>query len=177
MFARWQVFFHSRPQVHTKRSTLKSETSVPNVSKQPFPPLFFLWICYFVNVQVKKTHRGQVINAGCNLRVLLEPKPLNLQLYRWVKGNPRALQLQIALTQGSNLRCRCNDNYEKKNLPLTDHLPSWSKWTEQSQQILLLLLAPCPQPPERWSPIPASARLLLDVFILKSLSPRFGTGN
>lgn len=115
MFACWQVFFHSTQSVHTKQSTLKSETSVPNVSKQPFPPLFFLWICYFVNVQVKKTHRGQVINAGCTLWVLLEPKPWSLQLYKWVKDNPRALQLQTALTQGSDLRCRCNDNYEKKS--------------------------------------------------------------
>lgn len=115
MFVCWQVFFHSKPQVHTKQSTLKSETSVPNVSKPPFPPPFFLWICYFVTIQVKKTHRGQVINAGCNLRILLEPKPLSLPLYKWVKDNWRTLQLQIALTQGSSLRCRCNDNYEKKN--------------------------------------------------------------
>lgn len=115
MFVCWQVFFHSTQSVHTKQSTLKLERSVPDVSKQPFPPLFFLWICYFVNVQVKKTHRGQVIKAGCTLGVLLEPKPLSLQLYKWEKDNPRALQLQIALTQGSNLRCRCNDNYEKKS--------------------------------------------------------------
>lgn len=150
MFACRQIFFHSKPQVHTKRSTLKSETSVPNVSKQPFLPIFFLWICYFVNVPVKKTHRGQVINAGFNLKVLLEPKLLSLQLYKWVKDDPRTVQLQIALTQGSNLRCRCNDNYEK-NLLLVDHLPRWSKWTEQSQQ-RLLLLAPCPQAPWEMKP-------------------------
>lgn len=179
MFACWQVFFHSKPQVHTKRSTLKSETSVPNVSKPPFPPPFFLWMCYFVNVQVKKTHRGQVINTGCNLRVLLEPKPLSLPLYKWVKDNWRALQLQIALTQGSSLRCRCNDNYEKKKL-IFWRIIFQADHSEQSRHSIdcYFFLLHVPRPPERWSPIPASARLLLDVFILKSpLSLRFGTGN
>lgn len=176
MFACWQAFFHSTQSVHTKQSTLKSETSVPNVSKQPFPPLFFLWICYFVNVQVNKTHRGQVINAGCTLWVLLEPKPWSLQLYKWVKDNPRALQLQTALTQGSDLRCRCNDNYEKK-IVFWRIIFQADQNEQNSHSKDCYFLLQVPRPPERWSPIPASARLLLDVFILKNLSLRFGTGN
>lgn len=39
----------------------------------------------------------------------------------------------------------------KKNRLLADHLPSWSKWTEQSQQ-RLLLLAPSPQAPWEMKP-------------------------
>lgn len=39
----------------------------------------------------------------------------------------------------------------KKNRLLADHLPSWSKWAEQSQQ-RLLLLAPSPQAPWEMKP-------------------------
>lgn len=80
-------------------------------------------ICYFINVLV--------IIAKCKLGVLREPKPLSLGLYKWLKKTIGTFQLQIAFTQGSNLRWRCDDNHDK-SLLLAENHPNWSKWVSQA---------------------------------------------